>query len=153
MSPEVLSHPAFRIPYSLFPCFVRASDYADWTMPLRILLVAARTQLRIARRNIENIYPLLTIPLQSLISLAIIVHSGRPDLARYSLVASLLMTVGQMSFFDASEILAQDRNHQILELAVASPTAYTWPLIARILVLTSMGIGGFAESWLMARFV
>jgi ABC-2 type transport system permease protein len=82
-------------------------------MPLRILWVAARTQLRIARRNIENVYPLLTIPLQSLISLAIIVHSGRPDLAHYSLVASLLMTVGQMSFFDASEILAQDRNQQI----------------------------------------
>ena len=122
-------------------------------MPLRILWVAARTQLRIARRNIENVYPLLTIPLQSLISLAIIVHSGRPDLAHYSLVASLLMTVGQMSFFDASEILAQDRNQQILELAVASPTAYALPLIARILVLTSMGIAGFAESWLMARFI
>jgi len=122
-------------------------------MPLRVLLVAARTQLRIARRNIENIYPLLTIPLQSLISLAIIVHSGRPDLARYSLVASLLMTVGQMSFFDASEILAQDRNQQILELAVACPTAYAWPLIARILVLTSLGVGGFAGAWLMARYV
>jgi len=122
-------------------------------MPLRILWVAARTQLRIARRNIENVYPLLTIPLQSLISLAIIVHSGRPDLAHYSLVASLLMTVGQMSFFDASEILAQDRNQQILELAVASPTAYALPLIARILVLTSMGIAGFAETWLMARFI
>jgi len=64
-----------------------------------------------------------------------------------------LMTIGQMSFFDASEILAQDRNHQILELAVACPTAYAWPLIARILVLTSMGVAGFAESWLMARFV
>jgi len=73
--------------------------------------------------------------------------------AHYSLVASLLMTVGQMSFFDASEILAQDRNQQILELAVASPTAYALPLIARILVLTSMGIAGFAESWLMARFL
>jgi len=122
-------------------------------MPLRVLLVAARTQLRIARRNIENVYPLLTIPLQSLISLAIIVYSGRPDLARYALVASLLMTVGQMSFFDASEILAQDRNHQILELAVACPTAYAWPLAARILVLTTMGVAGFAEAWLMARFV
>jgi len=122
-------------------------------MPLRVLLVAARTQLGIARRNIENVYPLLTIPLQSLISLAIIVYSGRPDLARYALVASLLMTVGQMSFFDASEILAQDRNQQILELAVACPTAYAWPLIARILVLTTMGVAGFAEAWLMARFV
>jgi hypothetical protein len=58
-----------------------------------------------------------------------------------------------MSFFDASVILAQDRNHQILELAVACPTAYAWPLIARILVLTSLGIGGFAGAWLMARFV
>ena len=122
-------------------------------MPLRVLLVAARTQLRIARRNIENVYPLLTIPLQSLISLAIIVYSGRPDLARYALVASLLMTVGQMSFFDASEILAQDRNHQILELAVACPTPYAWPLVARILVLTTMGVGGFVEAWLLAKFV
>jgi ABC-2 type transport system permease protein len=121
--------------------------------PMRILWVAARTQVRIARRNIENIFPLLTIPLQALVSLAILVHSGRSDLASFALVASLLMTVGQMSFFDGSEILAQDRNQQILELAVASPTPYSRPLIARILVLTAMGAAGFVESWLIARIV
>jgi len=122
-------------------------------MSLQLYVVAARTQIRIARRNIENVFPLLTLPLQSLVSLAILVYSGRADLAGYALVAALLMTVGQMSFFDGSEILAQDRNQQILELAVACPSPYYKPLISRMLVLTSMGVAGYAEAWLIPRLV
>lgn len=36
---------------------------------------------------------------------------------------------------------------------MAAPSPYFKPLIARILVLTTMGIAGYAESWLIARLV
>lgn len=91
-------------------------------MPFNLYVVAARTQLRIARRNIENVFPLLTIPLQALISLAILVHSGRSDLASYALVASLLMTVGQMSFSMAAKFWRR----------TATNTFWSWPWRLRL---------------------
>jgi ABC-2 type transport system permease protein len=106
-----------------------------------------------SRRNIEDLFPVLTIPLASAAALAVLQYSGREDLAGYALVAALLMSIGQMSFFVGSEILANERQGQTLELVVASPTAYYLPLVARIVVLSSLGILGFVEAWLLARFV
>jgi ABC-2 type transport system permease protein len=112
---------------------------------------AAVTQIRMTRRNIEDLFPILTIPLASFAAFAILQHSGRDDLAGYALVSAVLMTVGQMGFFIGSEILANEREGQVLELVVASPTSYYIPLLARITLLTGTGIVGFFESWIIAR--
>jgi ABC-2 type transport system permease protein len=63
------------------------------------------------------------------------------------------MSLGQMAFFVASEILANEREGQTFELVVASPTPYYLPLLVRVTVLTSVGIVGFFEAWLLARLV
>lgn len=94
--------------------------------------------------------PILTMPLLMLVSTAIVVHAGRSDLADHALVASLLMTVGQMGLFVGSEVVARDRNLQTLELAVASPGPYAVVLITRIFLLTVLGLIGFLEGWLIA---
>jgi ABC-2 type transport system permease protein len=117
------------------------------------VLSAARTQIRMTRRNVEDLFPILTIPLSSIIALAILQNSGREDLAGYALVAAVLMSVGQMAFFIGSEILANEREGQTLELVVASPTDYFIPLLTRIVVLTSVGIVGLIESWVFARLI
>jgi ABC-2 type transport system permease protein len=122
-------------------------------MLARLIASTVRAQLQMSRRNIEDLFPILTIPLSSLVALAVVTNSGRSDLAGYALVAAALMSVGQMSFFVGSEILANERQGQTLELIVASPTVYYIPLLTRIVVLTSIGMIGFVEAWLIARLV
>lgn len=117
---------------------------------IRLALAAARAQFVLTRRNIEDLLPILVIPLLTLASMAILVHSGRTDLAPYALSASLLMTVGQMGFFVAGEIVAADRYNQLLELIVATPASYAIILAARVGILTTLGLLGFAEGWLIA---
>jgi ABC-2 type transport system permease protein len=102
-------------------------------------------------RNIEDLMPILTMPLFALVFMAIFIYSGRRDLAGYSLIAPPLMTVGQMGFFVASELIARDRDGQVLELLVATPAPFFLTLWPRILVLTSLGLLGFAEAWFIAR--
>lgn len=112
---------------------------------------AARAQLNITRQNIEDLRPLFGMPLVALVALGLLVHSGKTELAHYALVAAVLMTIGQMGNFVASEIVFQERNEQTLELVVGSPAPYYFVLLARVLVLTSLGVIGALEAWLIAR--
>jgi ABC-2 type transport system permease protein len=103
------------------------------------------------RRNIEDLLPLVTMPLFTLVFLAILIHAGRRDLNGYAVVAPLLITLAQMGIFVASEMITRERSGQTLELVVASPAPFFLIVATRILVLTSLGLLGFAESWLLAR--
>jgi ABC-2 type transport system permease protein len=122
-------------------------------MLAQVMAGAIRAQIQITRQNVEDLRPILTMPLVTLVSLAVLLHAGKPELAPYGLVAAVLMTAGQMGNFVASEIVFQERNEQTLELVVASPAPYFFVLLARILVLTSLGLVGALESWLIARLV
>lgn len=117
---------------------------------LSLIFHAMSAQWRMTRRNVEDLFPVLTIPLSSVLSLSILRNAGRDDLAGYALVAVGLMSIGQMAFFVASEILANEREGQTLELMVASPTPCYAPLLCRIIALTSIGTLGFAEAWVFA---
>jgi ABC-2 type transport system permease protein len=122
-------------------------------MLLRLVVATALAQVRMTRRNIEDLHPLLTNPLITLVSMAVVLHAGRADLAGWALVASALMTIGGMSVLVASEVLSRDRYGQTLELAVASPAPYFLTLLVRILLLTTISLVGFVEGWLIARVV
>jgi ABC-2 type transport system permease protein len=101
---------------------------------------ALRAQIALTRQNVEDLRPILTMPLVALMALAVLLHAGRPDLAPYALVAATLMTLGQMGNFVASEVVFQDRFEQTLELMVASPAPYFTVLAGRVLVLTLLGM-------------
>jgi len=120
---------------------------------LRVLRGAARAQYQLTLGNIEDLRPIIGMPLGALISVGVLVHSGRSDLASYGLVAATLMTIGQMGLFVASEIVFQERNGQTLELLVASPTDLGLVLGGRVTVLTALGLAGMVESWLLVRLV
>lgn len=122
-------------------------------MWLTTMASTVRAQLQMSRRNVEDLLPVLSIPLATVITLAILVNARRPDLGSYAVVAVVLMTLSQMGFFVGTELIAQDRQNQTLELIVASPASYFVLLGTRIFVLTAIGIAGFAESWLIARLV
>jgi ABC-2 type transport system permease protein len=119
---------------------------------LRIAHATALTQARLFFRNPQEWTRVLMMPLQALVAMAILVHAGRADLAGYALTAALLFTIGDMGFFVGSEIVAGDRSQQVLELLTATPTPYFVLLITRTLFVASVGLIGFAESWLIARF-
>ncbi|RYZ10090.1 MAG: ABC transporter permease [Myxococcales bacterium] len=119
----------------------------------RVFGGAARAQFQLTRRNIEDLRPLFGMPLVALVSVGVLVQSGRANLAAYGLVAATLMTIGQMGLFVASEIVFQERNGQTLELVVASPADIGLVLGARVTVLTAFGLVGMLESWLLVRVV
>jgi ABC-2 type transport system permease protein len=118
---------------------------------LRLVGATVRLQLRLTLRNVEDWVRPLFMPMYGLIAMAVLVHSGRPDMAGYALTASLLFTIGDMGFFLGSEIVTQDRSRQMLELLVATPAPYLIVLATRTLVVASFGLFGFAEGWLIAR--
>src|SRR6186713_3185476 len=89
-------------------------------------------QFRSTRNYIEDLLPVLSQPLFTLVSIPIFLHAGRPDLVGYGLVAAVLMTIGQMAFFVASEVMHRERQEQTLELLVASPANYAVNLGTRV---------------------
>ncbi|MDB4975732.1 MAG: type transporter [Myxococcaceae bacterium] len=120
---------------------------------LRVAASAARAQVRFTRNDVEDLRPVLTMPLVTVVGLAILVHSQRSELASYALVAASLMTIGQMGLFVASEVIWRERHDETLELVVATPAPYVAVLMPRVLVLTLIGLVGFGESWAIARLL
>jgi ABC-2 type transport system permease protein len=110
-----------------------------------------RVQWQITRRNLMDYYWLLLIPLYTLIFLSIFLQSGRTDLLGYALVGPLLVAIGQMGFYAASELLGREIGVGTLELQVASPTPLFIVICARVAVVAALGLIGFAEAWLVAR--
>lgn len=119
----------------------------------RVMLAALVAQVRMTRRNVEDLMPVLTMPLFALVFMAVFAYSGRRDLAGYALVAPMLMTIGQMGFFVASELITRDRDDQLLELLVAAPSPLFATLWPRIVLLNALGLIGFVEAWVIVRFV
>jgi ABC-2 type transport system permease protein len=118
---------------------------------MQVIASSIRAQLQMTRRNIEDLLPLITMPLFTLVFLAVFVQAGRKDFNGYAVVAPLLITLAQMGIFVASEMITRERSGQTLELLVASPAPFFMVVASRIMLLTSLGILGFAESWLLAR--
>ena len=135
------------------PGWFRPAPSFDAAALFRLVVATAVNQFRLFVRNAQEWTRALMMPLQALVALAILVHSGRADLAGYALTAALLFTIGDMGFFVGSEIVAGDRSRQVLELLIASPAPYFVLLIARTLLVASLGLGSFIEGWLIARFV
>ena len=118
--------------------------------PVRGSLVA---QFHMTRRNVEDTRPIWVMPVYTLIFMAVFAYVDREDLAAYSLVAPTLMTVGQMGFFVASELMSRERYNQTLEIVVATPTPLWLIILTRISVLTSMSLLGLVISWAIIRVV
>jgi ABC-2 type transport system permease protein len=114
---------------------------------------AARAQGQMALQNVEELWPMVSFPLYIFVSMAVLSHAGRPDLAGNALVAAMLTCIVQMAFFIGGRMVAVDRDLQVLELIVASPARYGATLAARILFLIGIGLFTLGEAWLITRFV
>ncbi len=118
---------------------------------LGAVLGSFKAQIQMTRRNIEDLLPVLTMPVFTFVFMAIFENAGRSDLAGFALVAPLLLTVAQMGLFIASELMSRERYGETLELLVATTTPFTLVLFPRIAILAALGLLGFVEGWLVLR--
>jgi ABC-2 type transport system permease protein len=120
---------------------------------MHALVAAARAQLEMTTRDIEDLFPMLTIPFFTVIFMGIIQQAGRPDLLVYAVAAPALVSLWAMSLFVSGELVGRDRWAGILEPLVATPTAFPLVVLARVAPVSAIGVLGFAESWLVAWIV
>ena len=120
---------------------------------IRPVLGSARAQLNMTRRDLRDLMAVIANPLLTLALMAVFAYVGRRDLAVYALVAPLLLSVGGMAVFVASELMDRERWGQTLELSVACPAPFPLVIFSRIVVVMSISMFAFLESWLILRFV
>lgn len=117
---------------------------------MRVALAGARFQLLLFRRSPADFMALVTAPLMTVSFLAVVEHSGRPDLYGHAVLAPGLMALWGMSLLVAGDMIDVERGSGTLQALVAVP-ASTWPLlVGRIVVVAGVSALGMVESWLVA---
>lgn len=114
---------------------------------MRTFAAAYRLQLQVIRSDPDFLMPLVTVPLFTIVFLAIVRHAGRADLTEYALLAPVLIALWQLSLTVAGEIVADDRWLGILEPAIAAPASFATAVIGRVFAVTSVALLAFAEVW------
>jgi ABC-2 type transport system permease protein len=117
---------------------------------MRTFAAAFRLQLRVMRADPDYLMPLATIPLFTIVFLAIVRNAGREDLTEYALMAPVLIALWQLSLTVAGEIVADDRWLGTLEVLVAAPASFPLTVVARVFAVTSVSFIAFGEVWAVA---
>ena len=120
---------------------------------IRPILGSIKAQYHMFRRDPEDARPIIVQPVHAIIFMAIFVYVGREDLAAYSLVAPILMTVGQMGLFAASELMSREQYDETLEIVVSMPSPLWLIILSRITVLIVFSLLGIVVSWGIIRLV
>lgn len=120
---------------------------------MRAVWVGYRLQTRAFRAYPDSLFPLFMTPFLALIFLMILDHAGREDLAPYAVVAPVFMALWWVSVTTAGGVIAWDRWQGMLELHVAAPAAFPLVVFGRILAVTTIGLVGFVEVWVIAKLL
>lgn len=118
---------------------------------MRTFTAAFRLQLQVIRSDPDYVMPLVTVPMFTVIFLAIVKHAGRDDLTAYAALAPVLIALWALSLYVSGEIIFRDRQDGVLESAVAAPARFPVVLLARVLAVTTVALLAFPEVWLVAR--
>jgi ABC-2 type transport system permease protein len=118
---------------------------------VRAYWAAFRLQAAIVVTDLDYLMPLVTVPMFTIVFLAIVQQAGRGDLAQYALLAPVLIALWQLSLFCSGEILAEDRWAGTLEPSLATPTAFPLLVFARILAVTLIAFLAVPEVLIAGR--
>lgn len=118
---------------------------------MRVFAAAFRLQVQVIRSDPDYVMPLVTVPLFTIVFLAIVEHAGRSDLHAYVVLAPVLIALWALSLYVSGEIVDADRSQGVLESAVAAPAAFPLVLLARVLAVTAVALLAVPEVWLVAR--
>ena len=117
---------------------------------MRLFWSAFRFQAALAVRTPDTAHVLVTAPLYTIVFLAISEHAGRADLAPYSVLAPVLMSLWSLALLTASDLISRERSRGTLEAMVATPASFAVVLVGRISAVTTVSLVSFVESWLVA---
>lgn len=108
-------------------------------------------QLRTLRVYPDSLFPLFMTPLLALVFLMILDHAGRRDLTAYAVVAPVFIALWWVALSAASVVIQWDRWGGTLELVLATPAGLPLVVFGRILAVTTLGLFGFVEVWLVGK--
>jgi ABC-2 type transport system permease protein len=120
---------------------------------MRAFLAAFRLQVQVIRSDPDYVMPLVTVPLFTIVFLAIVEHAGRSDLTGYAVLAPVLIALWALSLYVSGEIVDSDRAQGVLESTVAAPAPFAVVLLARVLAVTTVALLAVPEVWLVARLL
>lgn len=118
---------------------------------MRGFAAAYRLQLRMIFADFEYLMPLVTVPMFTIIFLAILEHSGRVDLSAYALIAPVLIALWALSIYTSGEIIDDDRWAGVLEAVVAAPANFGFIVLARVLAVTTVAMLAIPEVLFVGR--
>jgi ABC-2 type transport system permease protein len=110
-------------------------------------------QARLIFGELDYLMPLITVPMFTIVFLAIVRQAGRGDLAQYALLAPVLIALWQLSLFCSGEILAEERWAGTLEPTLAAPASFPALVMARILAVTAVALVSVPEVLLAGRLL
>ncbi|WP_416904124.1 ABC transporter permease [Micromonospora echinospora] len=113
---------------------------------IALFWAAVRFQLNHVWRSVNDLMVLVTLPLFTIAFLAVMVESGRRDLAPYAIVGSGAMSLWSMAVNISGGTIEGDRRNGILEAAVATPAPLVVVLLGRITAVTVISQIGLVES-------
>lgn len=120
-------------------------------MTVRVFVAAGRFELATLRSSPADLMVLLTLPLYTVMFLAITRHAGRADLASYAVLAPAVIAVWSMGLFVSGELIDSERWYGTLEALVATPAPLPVVILGRVATVTAVSLLSVVESWLVAR--
>lgn len=117
---------------------------------MRLLTATFGLQSRLVLTNRDYLLDLVRAPLLAVVFLALVRHSGRPDLLANALLAPVLMAVWSMALLVSGEIIDADRWLGTLEPLVAAPASFARVVGGRVLVTTAISLLAAIEVELVA---
>ncbi|WP_162467203.1 ABC transporter permease [Streptomyces cavernae] len=110
-------------------------------------LAGFRLQTALLRRAFGDLHTLLTVPVYTLIFLAMTDGVHRPGLSTDAVLAPALMGLWFMAVFTAGDLIVWDRHHGTLEPTVAAPGSLAPVITGRIGAVTLLSFVVYVESW------
>ncbi|MEU4565047.1 ABC transporter permease [Micromonospora sp. NPDC023956] len=117
---------------------------------IALFWAAVRFQVAHVWQSVNDLMVLVTMPLFTVAFLAVLVESGREDLAPYAIVGSGAMSLWSMAVNISGGTIEGDRRNGVLEAAVATPAPLVVVLLGRITAVTVISQLGLVESALVA---
>jgi ABC-2 type transport system permease protein len=108
-------------------------------------------QARVIFSELDYLMPLVTVPMFTIVFLAIVRHAGRGDLAQAALLAPVLIALWQLSLFASGEILAEERWAGTLEPTLAAPASFPVVVLGRIVAVTAIALVSVPEVLVAGR--
>ncbi len=119
---------------------------------LRGLYAGFRLQLSFFRNYPDQLIPLLTAPLYTIIFTMVVREGGREDLTGHVALAPFYMSLWWFALYSGGRVIDTERVEGTIEYLVGALTGFLSVVMGRIGTTMVTGLAAFVEVWLFARY-